>query len=273
MNYETISKELHMKKPIFYMIILFYILLIHLHPAFCRSLGSSVNTFETPYKLKVNDRLPELYLKIIGHIKGNSFIPSYAEIRDSKMNIVQKLKAKNRFDNHGEGWSAWDEALADIVQLLDVNFDGYNDLRILYNTGATGNNWYATYLYNPQKSKFVYHDDLSMLCGLSLNKEKKQIITYNRNGWCWELMEFFKFKNNKLHLIHAEWTQIHRENDEPICKKVKGIPRNKLWSLEDVNLYFFDAARFEKRMKIIQIEKLYGSLDGRRRSPLGIPYK
>ena len=47
------------------------------------------------------------------------------------------------------------------LEVIDLNFDGYNDLRILNNEGATGNNWYDTWVYNQKTKTFVKNQFLS----------------------------------------------------------------------------------------------------------------
>lgn len=93
------------------------------------------------FSVKINDKLPEFNFKIAGKMKGEYFHPSHVEITNSSNGkIIQKLTAKNCFDNKGHGWNNIDSFVADLIQVADLNDDGYLDLRILIWAGATGNN-------------------------------------------------------------------------------------------------------------------------------------
>jgi hypothetical protein len=224
------------------------------------------------FSVKIDEKLPAYDFKIVGKLKSNHLLPIYVEVK-SNGKIIQKLKAIDKFDNEREGWwNEWDFELANIVEVVDINFDGYLDLRLLYNTGATGNNWYGTYLFNPSKGKFVYHKELSQLSGISLDHNSKQIITYNRGGFCEEYREYYKFSNNKLILVKIEWTEIDRTRDEEAggfgCFKYTGIPRN---GIEKLHFDEREISYIRKRMKEIKEEPLKGSLDRRQRGPLGMP--
>jgi hypothetical protein len=224
------------------------------------------------FSLNINEQLPVYDFKIVGKLKSNNLLPMYVEVK-SNGRIIQKLKALDKFDNEREGWDVeWDFEHANIVEVVDINFDGYLDLRLLYNTGATGNNWYGTYLFNPSKGKFIYHKELSQLSGISIDHMSKQIITYNRGGFCDEYREYYKFLNNNLILVKAEWTEIDRRRDMEVggfgCFKYTGIPHNG-----SVKLHFDEReiSYIRKRMKEIKEEPLNGSLDRRQRGPLGMP--
>lgn len=234
------------------------------------------------FSSKINDKLPELKFTINGSFngkfKGKYFYPSYVEIRDTANGkIVQNLRAKGNFDNHGDGFSEIDFFLAEFIQLIDLNGDGYLDLRILFNTGATGNNWYATYIYDPRTKRFKYHDELSLLSGIAFDPASGIIKTYWRGGWCAECSEDFRLdKNDRLILKKLEWTEIDRIDSKTGCFMYTGVPRNKYAVNLGYAFHNMDYSRFEKyiskRVKILSKEELAGSLDGRRRGPLGTPY-
>ena len=223
------------------------------------------------FSVKINEKMPEYNFKIVGkrtkvkNLKGIYFIPQYVEV-NLKGKTIQKLKARGYFDNNGEGWDEFD--FSNIVEFVDMNFDGYLDLRLLYSTGATGNNWYATYLFNPNTGKFVYHKELSELCGITIDKKSKQIITYNRGGSCAEYREYYKWVRNKLVLLKAKWTEMDRNRDEEVngfgCFMYTGIPRHANVKIDPDRMINYDgsgASYIRKRMKNIKEKPLYGSLD------------
>lgn len=189
------------------------------------------------FTLKNSNKLPPLEFKIVGKlIKDPSirpdyeyFLPYYVDIYDlSKSKLLQKINAKNKFDNDIWGW---DNIGLPYLQIVDVNFDGYPDLRFLSSWGATGNEWYATYIYNPALHKFVFNKILSRLCSVSIDPKTKQISSYYHGGACAEYWDYYKFVNNKLVLIKSQWTEIDRSRDNECngfgCFIYTGIPRSK----------------------------------------------
>jgi len=87
----------------------------------------------TSFSAKINATLPSLTFRINGKFRDKDFHPSYVEIVDeTDGRVAQKLFAKGKFDNHGHGFGRIDLAFADLVQLLDMNGDGYLDLRLLF---------------------------------------------------------------------------------------------------------------------------------------------
>jgi hypothetical protein len=162
------------------------------------------------FSAKINDKLPPFNFKIVGQLKKDDrinpadvyFLPSYVEIYDaSKSKVIQKLNAKDKFDNDGSGWKS---VGCDNVQMVDINFDGYLDLRLFYNAGATGNVWYATYIYKPDLRKFVFSKRLFKLSDVSIDPKKKQLSSTYHGGVGASGTEYFKFVDNKLVSIKYE---------------------------------------------------------------------
>jgi hypothetical protein len=63
------------------------------------------------------------------------------------------------------------------VQSVDANFDGYQDLELLNDCGATGNCDYDFYLYDPAQGRFVHNEFLSGLGTPEFHPAKKQVTT------------------------------------------------------------------------------------------------
>ena len=149
---------------------------------------------------------------------------------------VQRLKAKDRFDI---GWDIY-KPYTDLIQLVDLNSDGYLDLRLLHASGATGNNWYATYLFDKKTNKFRYHSELSNLSGLRYDKKSGLIKTYERCGWCAEFIGHYKMIDDKLILLKAQWTQIDRRRDDEVgdrnASSIQGYQVQKM--LKSIHMYF-----------------------------------
>jgi len=242
------------------------------------------NKTHASFSVKINNVLPKFTFIIHGkfkssqQLKGNFFHPSYVEIKESSTaKLIQKIENKGRFDNNGDGYSESDFASADFVQMVDLNQDGYLDLRILYNTGATGNNWYATFLYDPANGRFKYHEALSRLSAVTVDQKSKLIKTYWRNGWCYEFKEYFRLeKNGRLILKKVEWTEIDNLKEEAGCFKFTAVPRDtKTLDLLGCTFYTTDYNKFRKilhkKVKVTKKEELSGSLDGKERGVMENP--
>jgi len=76
----------------------------------------------------------------------------------------------------------------------DVDFDGFKDIGLLNNYGATGNYWYNIWIFNEKENKFLlddYHTGMPSPIFDTLNKE---IQVYYRMGACDETIAFIKNK-------------------------------------------------------------------------------
>ena len=85
-----------------------------------------------------------------------------------------------------------------------MNFDGYHDLSILNNCGATGNCNYDVWLFNPQKNIFVENSELSNLTSPSLDPKTKTITESSNWSAVGYSQATYKFGDDgKLILIHS----------------------------------------------------------------------
>jgi hypothetical protein len=88
---------------------------------------------------------------------------------------------------------------------VDANFDGYQDLQLLSQCGATGNCSYDFYLYDPKANQFIHNDFLSNLGTPSFDQAKKQVTTSsNGSASDWQ-NETYQYENS------GHYTLIHRE--------------------------------------------------------------
>ncbi len=79
---------------------------------------------------------------------------------------------------------------------VDANFDGYPDVCFLHTRGATGNEYFSFWLYDPLTQQFVLNDDYSRLCCPYFDDSTRQIHTMangSRSYYCETLI----VQNNK----------------------------------------------------------------------------
>jgi hypothetical protein len=214
---------------------------------------------------------PELRFDMYGKFNNDYLDQGHIEVFDtSTSKRVQRIIINNSFPDGHFAWYIGDfEYNGHEVQLVDLNFDGYLDLRLLDNEGATGNNWYASFLYDPEKGKFIHNWHLSSQSGLTVDHENKQVFTYDRCGWCYEFIKYYKYRNGHYILSKIEWTDMDRTK-EPGCFKITGVPKVRdIKTSVDINCDPDLSDSIKKRVKIVKVEGLSGSLDGRARGVLG----
>jgi hypothetical protein len=92
----------------------------------------------------------------------------------------------------------------------DVNFDGYQDIYLMTNWGATGNGSGCIWLYNSVTGKFDYSKEFSDLSRYWLDPASKTIRTFERGGMAGMVYSAnqYKVEGNKPVLIwseHQDW--------------------------------------------------------------------
>lgn len=241
------------------------------------SVHSGIEEKKTSFVKSLSEMGPHLRFDFYGKFSDGFLDRGHIEVFDiAKAKRIQKIVIHDHFGMDYCEWKIGDfEFNGHGIQMADVNFDGYLDLRLFYNEGATGNNWYETHLYKPSLKRFVFHLQLSDLSGIALDKNSRQVLSYNRAAWCAEYIEYYRIAKDRLILVKAEWTEIDRTRDEeaggaPACFKYTGTPRSGNVKI-DLNIVLSDDKRsyMRKRMVNIKEELLWGSLDGRERGPLG----
>jgi hypothetical protein len=105
------------------------------------------------------------------------------------------------------------------LEAIDLNFDGYNDLRILNNEGATGNSWYDTWLYNQKTKKLVKNQFLSQNSSLMVDTLGRKILTFYRAGACEESLGVYAVKDTTYTLVE-DWSSEPR-NEQCIIFRLR----------------------------------------------------
>jgi len=221
-----------------------------------QNLGNNIGC--ASFTIKVHDSLPLYVITIRGKINKENeyeyFTPKEFEIRNKPTGkVIQKINA------------FWVNTIgkSDDIQIVDMNFDGYLDFRFLIDRGGTGNDWYASYLYDPKTHKFILNKHLTDQSGLTVDAKNKQVVTYTRCGGCLEFMKYYKYQNGHYIFTKIEWTDMDRTK-EPGCFKISGIPKVKdikVTMERSCDPEFSDYIK--KRVKVLKTEGLRGSLDKR----------
>ncbi len=95
----------------------------------------------------------------------------------------------------------------DAFESIDINFDGYDDLKVWTDTSAGPNSGYAYWLYDPAKGEFARREDLdTALSGfdVSVDPAKKTVSTSGRMSCCAWAVDTYRWANNRLVQISDE---------------------------------------------------------------------
>lgn len=102
------------------------------------------------------------------------------------------------------------------ISFVDINFDGYTDIKIKSLVTVHGSSAFNYFLYNPNSNEFIYNPDFSELDGnLSLNNELKEIYisdyTWQDESWTkWT----YKVINNKPILNEIRTENVYSEDNK-----------------------------------------------------------
>jgi hypothetical protein len=102
------------------------------------------------------------------------------------------------------------------TELEDLNFDGYQDLKIPSNQGS-GGIWYDVYLYDPAVKKFIRNKELGEMASLWADSANKTIYMRSVGGWAGAIYNarMYQWKNNKPYMLREDSQGLKDINQEP----------------------------------------------------------
>jgi len=87
----------------------------------------------------------------------------------------------------------------DLLEIQDMNFDGYRDLGIQYSRGGSaGQRYYTFWLYDPRKRGFFLIEELKSLCDPVRDVTKHRLTSTCKEGPDYYVTETYTFKNGRL---------------------------------------------------------------------------
>jgi len=135
------------------------------------------------FKFKIAPDLPEFTFNVIPEPQGaDEYGNLHTVVREVQLSLgdskqpVQSLEGCEFSDMEAPPLDS------DWFRTVDMNFDGYKDIYILTNWGATGNESGCVWLYNRESARFEYSKEFSELGRFTLDPATKTITTYGNGG-------------------------------------------------------------------------------------------
>ncbi|MFA6715518.1 MAG: hypothetical protein WCS27_09080 [Victivallaceae bacterium] len=123
------------------------------------------------FEFQIHKDLKPYIFKLYGNKKSNHI---------EKIEIIIKGEASPFQSIYTISQSPYKDAK--YFEAVDMNFDGYKDIKLLDWWGATGNKGYRCWLYSPEKKRFYINTDLWKLCSPQFDYKKKKIYEYSNGG-------------------------------------------------------------------------------------------
>ena len=91
-------------------------------------------------------------------------------------------------------------------KLIDWNFDGFNDITVLSNSGSGGKTYFI-WNYSTMDNKYHYNQELSDKIGLEIDNLSKSIVFHYRAGFSEECWDTLQYTNNNLKYVKGTCQQ------------------------------------------------------------------
>ena len=172
---------------------------------------------DTTFIIKVNPKLAPFIVHFsafaVQYDKNNPYFGKIyytVEIKKNKNGkLIQTIKSDNWLPDDPLSYDyGYDDRPIQEAMAVDINFDGYKDLRFLTGAGSNAyavNQTYDYYVYNPIKNKFVYNEDISILHNPIPFPKENIVRSYLRNAFSGTdgTISEYKWSKNKLILLQS----------------------------------------------------------------------
>ncbi len=166
--------------------------------------------FDTTFIVSINPKLPKYNI----HFSENVVLPGEGEYYKGKINYTVEIRSSNN-SNLIQTIKSVNNANADPLDfnygdlsedsnqgmLIDINFDGFMDLRFKSGQAADVNQTYDFYIFNKKTNKFELNEDVSNLTNPVAFSDSKTIYKYTRSGFPGTDGNVAEYKWNKNKLI------------------------------------------------------------------------
>jgi hypothetical protein len=147
-----------------------------------------------------------LTLVMRGAVEDAQHDKDTATAKPAKIAIFAAGKLRQTLSVDSDG--VWLNSLQkEALESIDLNFDGYDDLKVWTQTSAGPNSGYAYWLYDPSKRAFERRQDLDdRLSGfdVSVDPKTKTVSLSGRDNCCAWTIDTYRWANGKLAQISGE---------------------------------------------------------------------
>lgn len=130
-------------------------------------------------------------------------------IADPETNTIQKIKVYLPGQDEAEQILDAEQTESPYrnstyFKTVDVNFDGYQDIGLLNWWGATGNEGWRFWRFDPTTKLFIEDKQLAELGRPEFDAKTQTIRSFTKGGWCLFTTTTYKYDNGKLRAIEEE---------------------------------------------------------------------
>lgn len=192
-------------------------------------------SYGASFVVSVARDLPKVTFRVIPHVEPkDQFGNATSIVRDIEVYSGDSPQPMQHLEGcewlgmeappRGEDW----------FRAVDLNFDGYQDIYVLTNWGATGNEEGCIWLYDPETKHFDYSPEFSSLGTFTLDPAHKTIITWSSGGMAGAVHSADKYKvvSNRPVLIYNERQDWDMEKKQFHCM-VKELHGNQMVTTHD----------------------------------------
>jgi len=126
------------------------------------------------------------------------------------------------------------------ISFVDINFDGYTDIKIKRFVDMQGQSAFRYFLYSPESNEFIYNEDFSTLCcRVSLHPKSKE-ISISEYRWQDETntIIYFKVINNKPVHVRTRTEYVFTEdNIQKYRTKIEKLIDGKFEVIKDTTFW------------------------------------
>lgn len=147
---------------------------------------------------RISPVLPEFYFSLFWHLDefgdrviGKVEIRHEGEIEPSQVIADAGSHAAEMIPNNG-------------FELIDVNFDGYHDLRLIAEGTAGPNVLYRNWLWQPEEERFAANEALDEIVSPDLDPDTQEIVSRWRSSAAEGGVDIYNWEEGVPVLIHRE---------------------------------------------------------------------
>jgi uncharacterized protein len=175
-----------------------------------RELSQKTWSFQAP----IHPDVEPWQFDLIGIKDGDTAHIQKITISNQDGQLLQTFVIENVSEMLKETETLWLDS-GEGFKIEDVNFDGYQDIRLMEFLPAGANVPYLYWLYQVEQKQFVFNQQYSQLSHLTLDSDKKQVVSQYRMNAVEHGTDYYSVDKYQLILIRQELlTYVKNDQDE-----------------------------------------------------------